>query len=385
MGEINNKKIVLFGAGMHGKLALEKFGKDQVAYFIDNNPELWGKQIREIDIISFDQFLSVKDEYNVVISTKYANKISEQLINNDITTFEIYTECDQRYYPTDELIVNPYKDDGVFLDASKAGIANKIKEMNEAVDQKYRSGDLFDRVEIETINRCNGGCSFCPVSKQNDKRIFHEMSWELFTSIIDQLAEINYSGKLALFSNNEPFLDATIIDKHKYAREKLPNARMTLFTNGTLLTLDKFIEIMPYLDEMVVDNYHQQLELIKPCREIVAYCEEHKEYAKKFTVVLRKQQEFLTNRGGDAPNRDDIVSYPEAKCVLPFRQMIIRPDGKVSLCCNDPLGKNTLADLTKETILEAWNNQRFQVVRESLYAGRANWKHCEFCDVFNLG
>jgi radical SAM protein with 4Fe4S-binding SPASM domain len=64
--------------------------------------------------------------------------------------------------------------------------------------------------------------------------------------------------------------------------------------------------------------------------------------------------------------------------------MIIRPDGKVSLCCNDPLGKNTLGDLTKETILEVWNNDRYKMVRNCLYNGRKNWKHCEFCDVFNL-
>lgn len=28
--------------------------------------------------------------------------------------------------------------------------------------------------------------------------------------------------------------------------------------------------------------------------------------------------------------------------------MVVRPDGKVSLCCNDALGTMTLGDLTKE-------------------------------------
>ena len=52
------------------------------------------------------------------------------------------------------------------------------------------------------------------------------MSQDLFESIIQQLADIDYSGKLALFSNNEPFLDKDILAKHKHARDKLPNARM---------------------------------------------------------------------------------------------------------------------------------------------------------------
>jgi radical SAM protein with 4Fe4S-binding SPASM domain len=159
---------------------------------------------------------------------------------------------------------------------------------------------------------------------------------------------------------------------------------MHLFTNGTLLTVEKFSEIMRYLDELIIDNYHQKLQLIKPCREIAEFCELHPELKKKVTIVLRKPKEILTTRGGDSPNRQILVSYGESRCVLPFKQLIIRPDGKVSLCCNDPLGKNTLGDLTKDTILDVWNNDRFKMVRECLYNGRKNWKHCEYCDVFNL-
>lgn len=79
-----------------------------------------------------------------------------------------------------------------------------------------------------------------------------------------------------------------------------------------------------------------------------------------------------------------MVSYGKERCALPFKQLIIRPDGKVSLCCNDPLGKNTLGDLTKESVLDVWNNDKFKTVRKCLYEGRANWKHCEYCDAFYI-
>ena len=210
------------------------------------------------------------------------------------------------------------------------------------------------------------------------------MSQELFEKIIDELAELDYSGKLALFSNNEPFLDEKIIDRHRYARAKLPNARLHLFTNGTLLTLEKFIEIVDLLDELIIDNYQQELRLIKPCQIIAEYCKEHPELTKKVTIVLRKPHEILSSRGGDAPNRKQLVSYGEDRCILPYKQLIIRPDGKVSLCCNDPLGKNTLGDVSKDSLVDVWFNDRFKMVRKCLYEGRKNWKHCEFCDVFSL-
>ena len=69
---------------------------------------------------------------------------------------------------------------------------------------------------------------------------------------------------------------------------------------------------------------------------------------------------------------------------MPFQQLIIRPDGKVSLCCNDPLGRCTLGDLTKQTILDVWYGPQYQMVRKCVAEGRKNWKHCEFCDVFSL-
>jgi len=382
---VMQKKKILFGAGLYGHIALEKYGKENVAFFVDNNSELCGNKIEGIPVINVNKLQDIYENFQIVITTKYSQKIAEQLLEMNIKDFDFFSK-EEREYPTDELIVNPYTESNAkSVNSTPNGIKQRMVDIEMKVEELYRDKRLFDRIEIETINRCNGNCSFCPVSRQNDTRKLVKMSQTLFENIIDQLSDIDYGGKLALFSNNEPFLDENIIEKHKYAREKLPHAWMGLYTNGTLLTIDKFKEIVKYLDELIIDNYQQDLKLIKPCVEIKKYCDEHTELKKKVTIVLRKQQELLTNRGGDAPNRGDKVSYPSAKCVLPFRQLIIRPDGKVSLCCNDPLGRDTLADLNKEKIIDAWYNSRFQIVRKCLYEGRMNWEHCKYCDVFNIG
>ena len=51
----------------------------------------------------------------------------------------------------------------------------------------------------------------------------------VFKKIIDELAELEYDGRLCLFSNNEPFLDERIMEFHKYARTKLTKARIHLY------------------------------------------------------------------------------------------------------------------------------------------------------------
>lgn len=211
------------------------------------------------------------------------------------------------------------------------------------------------------------------------------MEWSLFYKIINELSELNYSGQLSLYSNNEPFLDDRILDMHEYARKKVPKARMYLFTNGTLLTLEKFKRLMNYLDELIIDNYNQQLRLIPNSIKIKEYCESHPELIKKVTISIRKPKEMLANRGSEVPNRKEEISYENYTCVNPFVQMIVRPDGKVSLCCNDSLGKNTMGDLNINSLEEIWYGEMFGKARKAIKNGRQNWPICKYCDVFNLG
>lgn len=382
------KDIIIFGAGKFGRMALVKYG-ERVAYFMDNNKDLWGNKIAGIEIRNVEEGIKDREDKIVVIAAKYKDEMIVQLENLGINDYVFYQEDSQSYYEMDDLVYNPYLDNPV-RDMSENDWNSTIQNsyiidlINERVEKIYGTPLLFNHIEIETINRCNGICDFCPVSHGNDSREFKEMTWELFESIINQLAEMDYAGKIALFSNNEPFLDKTIIEKHRYAREKLPCARFHLFTNGTLLSLDKFIEIMKYLDELVIDNYNQELKLIPTCKEIADYCELHPELKKKVTIVLRKPHEVLTTRGGDAPNRKELVLYSNEKCLLPFKEMIVRPDGKVSLCCSDPLGKETLGDLSKESIMDVWNGNKFKKVRDALYKGRGYFEHCKYCDNFRL-
>ena len=385
------QKILLVGAGKYGKAAVRYYGIDNIAGFVDNNEAKIGTKIFGIKVISFTDMLESmsKDKYKVIISSRFHKEIEEQLRENNIVDYEVFSiKNDKMYYPSCELVINPYEDNQHISEEewNRINQNNPVINMTRLlVDELKENVPLFTHIEIETINRCNGNCSFCPVSSPNDTREKKIMHRELFDKIIDELADMNYTGRIALFSNNEPLLDERLIEFHQYARKKLPNAWFHIFTNGTLLTLEKFKVLVDLLDELVIDNYHDELKLIKPCKEIEKYCMSHPELREKVTIVLRKANEILSTRGGDAPNRKNLVSYGEATCALPYKQMIVRPDGKVSLCCNDPLGKNTLGDLSKESILDVWYGEKFEEIRRALVAGRKNIEHCTYCDVFNLG
>ena len=339
-----NKKVAIFGAGLYGQKALQKLGSDIVECFIDNSPTKQGTTYCGKIIKSLDEIQKDIDNFSIIIASIYATSMEKQLQEYGITDYTIFEDYQHGYFETDELIVNPYKTTKEATTEEEWSGSEKLqytrKAVYDMVETYQKHQTLFDHIEIETINRCNGNCSFCPVSRKKDPRVKAVMTAELFQKIVAQLAKINYSGRFTTFSNNEPLLDDRLIEFNRYAREKLPNARMHLFTNGTLLTIDKFIALINILDELIIDNYQQELKLIKPCQEIEAYCKEHPELCKKVTIVLRKPNEILTSRGGNAPNRKQIPDYSKDRCILPFRQMIVRPDGKVSLCCNDAIGNH---------------------------------------------
>ncbi len=244
---------------------------------------------------------------------------------------------------------------------------------------------IFNKIEIETVNRCNNTCSFCPVNKKDDPRTFRKMEEALFFSIIQQLKDLDYHGAVALFSNNEALLDDRILKFIAHAKSELPNAFHYLYTNATLLDVPKFKELMQHLDKMVIDNYHDGLKFIKPVREVFEFCQTNPEYQNRVEIHIRRKTEFLSTRAGRAKNRS-MIKTVESSCVLPFSQLVVRPDGKVSLCCNDALGLETLGDLTQQSIMDVWRGSRYVEIRKKLSKpnGRGSIELCAGCDSLSL-
>lgn len=176
-------------------------------------------------------------------------------------------------------------------------------ELGRNEDKWVKTRDLNNlllptSIAIETLNRCNGKCPFCPVNAETEQRPYAKMPETLFQKIIDELKELNYSGRLALFNNNEPYLDGRIINFMKYAREALPKVYLYVYTNGTVLTLDKYKESMKYLDELYIDNYSDNNELLPTVQKIKRYIENEKqEFLLRTKIDMRLLNQKLFGRG----------------------------------------------------------------------------------------
>ncbi len=91
------KRLILFGTGVQGKAAYERFKDDYtIVGFADNNPELFGKRIFGKDIIPGNELSSYLDERTEVLvcSSLYYHEIGKQLNDMGITRYYVFYDGD---------------------------------------------------------------------------------------------------------------------------------------------------------------------------------------------------------------------------------------------------------------------------------------------------
>lgn len=248
---------------------------------------------------------------------------------------------------------------------------------------------LFNHVEIETINRCNGSCSFCPVNQYVDPRKLHVMDEGMFESVIKQLSDMKYNGSICCYSNGEPLLDKYIYEHVRYARDWLPEAYHFLCTNGTLLDIDGLKSLTKSLNCLVIDVYMTKNQIasgILPRNIIDVYehCLQHEnQYSGKVQIKIICKDDVRTNRGGDAPNSSKNKTL-RSSCLRPFKQLIIKSSGDIGSCCAKPLCRLDLGNAGNMSLLDCWYGEKFMKFRKDLAVGRYNTSNCYGCDDFDV-
>lgn len=102
------------------------------------------------------------------------------------------------------------------------------------------------------------------------------------------------------------------VEFHKYCREKLPHSFIFLSSNGLLLTVDKVKGIIPYVNQLIINNYCRDMKLHDNVREIYEYAKSHPDEFKdvELLIQMRYMDAVLSNRAGSAPNKtNDIQNH----------------------------------------------------------------------------
>lgn len=230
-------------------------------------------------------------------------------------------------------------------------------------------------IVIETSEKCNRYCDFCPNSIYKQSNGF--MTIDLFHKIILELAEINYSSILCLHLYNEPLLDRRLLSLISFARKQLPNTTIMFSTNGDRLTLDLWKDLRRKgLDFAIIGQYDGVMNPnIKEIKTAIPDIEQP-----AFNVRVSTD---LTNTRGGLVNRNIIPEEPLSECCSRvFFQLIIRFSGLAVLCCEDYLNEIILGDAKTQNVVDIWTGRKANEVRDYLARKDRHFaKACTHCNI----
>ncbi|MBQ6127108.1 radical SAM protein [Candidatus Saccharibacteria bacterium] len=255
-------------------------------------------------------------------------------------------------------------------------------------------------INIETVQGCNRRCDFCGTMGMEKKLHFLEI--ETLEHTLDLIKKSHLSPKIRLASHGEPTLHKNIVKIVKKIREALPKSPIALFTNGTVI--EKKPELVAELfdaglNNLIVDEYsdHRVGTFVRNNEICKAFKIVEQGKGVPLLEVTEKDRRIcitppidgekntvnrtLCNQLGAAmpPLKTPLVGK---KCTVIFRELTIRHDGNIAICCNDFRGYYYVTNILKCSKLEdAWFHPRFEAARRFLYIGDRGFFPCNLCDV----
>lgn len=295
------------------------------------------------------------------------------------------------------------------------------------IRNRYRSVRAFSRgrevlasppIEfiVEVTNHCNLRCLMCPRATMTRPQGFMDVG--LFRSLVDQAkgsAELLYiSGGLG-----EPLLHPRLGEMIAYCRSS--GVRVGVSTNATLLDRAKAEMLLanpPNILLLSLDGAtketHEKVRIGSVFEKTMAnvegflaaktargskepytiaqmvYIEENEHEAEAFREKWRRNpavddvrmKRFLKLQGASyVPREQEAFERPaERSCILPWRQVSIAWDGKMSLCCRDLDFRHPVGSLAERPLAELWNSAAMTGGRKLLAAGKkAQIPLCKDC------
>lgn len=235
--------------------------------------------------------------------------------------------------------------------------------------------DSLKMVEIEVNHHCNKSCSYCPNSVA-DRKNTGEMSEELFLKIIKDLVAMDYRGSISYEFYNEPMLAKKIMWFVATTRKYLPHSMIDFYSNGTLLSREKLLELNDLGVTRFIITKHENVKnyiFDEVYREIGPEIKDKIVY-KHFTELR------LSNRGGT------VKAGPEAipaltPCYIPSFLSVITVTGNVLPCFEDFHEEQIMGNITEQSMEEIWQSDNFTKFRLQLKRGQRHLHSpCKNCN-----
>lgn len=268
-------------------------------------------------------------------------------------------------------------------------------------------------IQVELNEGCNLGCNFCGLRgmRENGTKPWKRMKRDTAQCIIEEIKRVGWHSRIIFSMHGEPTLNPNVVKIIAMFRKAFPTTVMSMMSNGygivhgfgdisTEQTISERVgKLMEAgLNDLIIDYYSAKgdaktiedalkgsefkIEHLAP--KVPLYSPRAGHFRVLFNPPIQKEgaiNRHLCNHCGAAGPLD--MSYQGKRCARPFRELSIRYDGFVAICCNDFRGEYPIGNIMDQSIEDIWYSKRFEAARILLYAGQRSFKPCLGCNALS--
>lgn len=249
-------------------------------------------------------------------------------------------------------------------------------------------------IQLEPVQGCNLGCDFCgihAIGYQRKARGTDIMDPAIAHSVAEQVKALGWNPRIEYAMHGEPTLHPEL----SQLIYPFGDYYTLVTSNGGGLLMNTVTKVLNLfgagLNTLALDDYETNRMIERFLEnighdvgaapfDVFFYPEDrhaspHTRYKGQRVVIIKDLTEATAgthsdvhNSAGDAGPLDR--SMNGARCAKPFREIAIRWDGNVALCCNDWSGTYKIGNVMEEGLEAIWQHERMQAARKALYNGR---------------
>lgn len=279
----------------------------------------------------------------------------------------------------------------------------------DAQGQPYTQ-DPPNCIQVEPSEGCTIACRFCSIRAltPGPNSVFKFMDMEVAAALGERIKATGWNPRIEFAMHGEPTAHPDLSGLVRTLRSYLPTNYFLLTTNGTPLIADRDqasfeakVEALyaAGIDTIALDAYrglkvHEYARRMeRPWLLVGDYPADtafnpHPRRSRKAKKLLSIVQDIsyadggthahLSNQGGTAGPKDP--SFQGRPCALPFRELSVRWDGSIAICCNDWRGKFKLGTIVDTPLLDIWHHPAMYAARKKLVKGERDFGVCDGCN-----
>jgi MoaA/NifB/PqqE/SkfB family radical SAM enzyme len=275
-------------------------------------------------------------------------------------------------------------------------------------------------IQLEITEGCNRRCSFCGIHslyREKSDLGYKFMTVEMARAIAKDLAGWLPKIRLEFALQGEPLLNPNHLEIFRTFREEFPKCQIMVTSNMDSMRKGKGFDeeklkklFLCGVNILVADYYGEKNDM--PYQEFKDglknnglglpvydfYEDKPKVWAYVgpgigYIVALdntfdRSTIRSINNQAGNmSPAVIQELGYPmgelpkKTRCHLPFREMSIKQDGSVMMCCMDWLRESVQGKFPEQSYKEIWEGESFNLVRHILQEKRRDLINpCDRCN-----